>query len=276
MKKLIVVIVMALFAWNAEVAFAQKPGVVLTDDPGWRKIGETVASFKSQDESIAVIGADEFSAIKIKVDDAPLHIERLQIFYESGEMEEIDVKKQIAKGEESEVFRLENPERDIQKVAFTYNTVPNSEGEKADVELYGLKPQDEDRASDAYRDDRDRAEESLEETGDDIERETEEAAREAEREAEQAGNEIERDAENTESDVEEALEDAGDAVAETAAKGAAEITDRRHDSKVGPDGQVIYVDEADENEDKKYYYVDDKGKRIFVSEWQLKEKSEQR
>ena len=187
MKKLIVVIVMALFAWNAEVAFAQKPGVVLTDDPGWRKIGETVASFKSQDESIAVIGADEFSAIKIKVDDAPLHIERLQIFYESGEMEEIDVKKQIAKGEESEVFRLENPERDIQKVAFTYNTVPNSEGEKADVELYGLKPQDEDRASDAYRDDRDRAEESLEETGDDIERETEEAAREAEREAEQVG-----------------------------------------------------------------------------------------
>src|SRR5688500_16178648 len=121
MKKLII-IVMALVAFNLETADAQKPGVVLGNDPGWKKIGETVASFKSQNESIAVLGADEFAAIKIKVEDAPLHIERLQVFYESGDMEEIDVKKSIQAGEESEVFRLEHPDRDIQKVAFTYHT----------------------------------------------------------------------------------------------------------------------------------------------------------
>src|SRR5687768_6964786 len=83
MKKLMVGIVLALFAWNIQPAIAQKPGVVIGNEPGWQKIGETVASFKSQDESISVIGADEFSAIKIRVKDAPLEIERMQVFYES-------------------------------------------------------------------------------------------------------------------------------------------------------------------------------------------------
>ena len=245
-----VVILMALFAWNIESAYAQKPGVVLTDEPGWQKIGETVASFKSQDESIAVIGADEFSAIKIRVEDAPLQIDRLQVFYESGEMEEIDVKKRIQAGEESDVFRLKNPDRDIQKVAFTYNTVPNAAGDKADVELYGLKPAD-DRASEAYRDDADRAEREIEETGEDIE----------------------QGSERTESDLERAAEDAGDAIAETAAKAAAEIDDRRHDTKVGPNGQTIYI--ADDEDEGRYYYVNEQGKRVYVSAWQLKDKPDE-
>ena len=256
MKKLMLVIVLALFAWNIQPATAQKPGVVIGDEPGWQKIGETVASFKTQDESIAVIGADEFSALKIKVEDAPLEIERLQVFYESGEMEEIDVKKKIQAGEESEVFRLKHPDRDIQKVAFTYNTVPNAEGEKADIELYGLNP--EDRSAEAYRDDADRVENELEETGDEIERE-----------AEEAEADVEESAEKTESDLERAADATGDAISETAAKAAAEIDDPKHDTKVGPDGQDIFI-----GDDSRYYYVNDEGKRVYVKKGQLKEKPE--
>ena len=54
---------------------------------------------------------------------------------------------------------------------------------------------------------------------------------------------------------------------ETAAKAAAEIDDPRHDTKVGPDGQVIFI--AD---DSRFYYVNDKGKRVYVSEARLKDK----
>lgn len=266
MKKLMVVIVAALLAWNVETAHSQKPGVVLDTDPGWQKIGETVASFKSQNESIAVLGADEFAAIKIRVEDAPLHIDRLQVFYESGDMEEIDVKKRIQAGAESQVFRLEHPDRDIQKVAFTYNTVPNSDGEKADVELFGLKAGKE---GEAYRDDAERAEEKLERTGEDIEREAEETESDIEREADQAEENIEEGAEETESDLERAAEKTGDAISETAGKAAAEIDDARHDTKVGPDGQTIYI-----SDDSRYYYVNEKGTRVYVSEWQLKDKPE--
>ncbi|HET9053879.1 MAG TPA: hypothetical protein VFM90_06895, partial [Cyclobacteriaceae bacterium] len=79
MKK-VLVMAMAFLGIAATSALSQKPAVVMGNEPGWEKIGETVASFKSQDESIAVLGADEFAAIKIRVEDAPLHIERLQVF----------------------------------------------------------------------------------------------------------------------------------------------------------------------------------------------------
>ena len=268
MKTIIVVILMALLAWNTDVTYAQKPGVVLNNDPGWQKIGETIASFKEQDESIAVLGADEFSAIKLKVEDAPLQIERLQVFYESGDMEEIDIRKKIQAGDESEVFRLEHPDRDIQKVAFTYSTVPNTQGEKAGVQLFGLKSGQEGR-SDAYRNDAERAEESVEEAAEDVEREAEETGAEIERESEQAEEEIEQDAERTESDLENAADETGNAISETAGKAAAEIDDRRHDTKVGPDGQTIYI-----SDDDRCYYVNESGKRLYVAESQLKNKPE--
>jgi hypothetical protein len=160
--KTFVLIAVMLLTGSIIPALAQKPGVVIDNEPGWQKIGETVASFKGQDESIAVLGADEFAAIRIKVENAPLEIERLQVFYESGDMEEIDVKKRIRPGEQSQVFRLEHPDRDIQKVAFTYKTAPNAEGEKADVQLFGLKTTESGRDSKAYRDDAERAEKKVE------------------------------------------------------------------------------------------------------------------
>ena len=266
MKKLICIMVTALFAFNIGVVHAQKPGVVLDNEEGWKKIGETVASFKSQDESIAVLGADEFAAIKIRVEDAPLHIERLQVFYESGDMEEIDVRKDISAGSESGVFRLKHPDRDIQKVAFTYNTAPNAGGEKADVELFGLKTGNEGESK-AYRE----AEEKADDTGDRLEAETEEAERDVEREADEAEDEIDQRAERTESDLERAAEKTGDAISETASKVAAEIDDPRHETKVGPDGQVIYI--AD---DSRCYYISDEGKRVYVAPSRLKDKPEEK
>lgn len=284
-KPMVVIFLMALFAWNITSVYAQKPGIVFSDEPGWTHIGETVASFKSEAESIMVIGADEFSAIKIKVEDAPLEIERCQVFYSNGEMEEIDISQRIQPGQQSDVFRLKNPDTGIQKVAFTYNTVANAEGDKADVELYGLKAQDEDKRSEAYRDDAERVERDMERTGEDIERETEKtaedierstenAADELDRETDQAGEEIEEGAEETESDLERAAEKTGDAVAETASKAAAEIDDPRHDTKVGPDGQTIYI--GDDEDKSRYYYVNEKGKRVYISEWQLKDKPEEK
>ncbi|MEX2232182.1 MAG: hypothetical protein WD824_08480 [Cyclobacteriaceae bacterium] len=270
MKKLLVVMLVSVLAWSMGSVYAQKPGVVLSNDPGWQKIGETVASFKLQNESISVLGADEFAAIKIKVD-APLHIERLQVFYESGEMEEIDVKKRIQAGDESGVFKLKHPDRDIQKVAFTYNTVPNAQGEKADVELYGFKTGNE--PSESYRDEKERAEEKAERAEKKLERAEEKGERKAEadieRKADEAEDELEENADESESDLERAAEKTGDAISETAGKAAAEIDDARHDTKVGPDGQTVYV-----SDDSRYYYVNEKGKRIYVTELQLKDKQE--
>ena len=59
----------------------------------------------------------------------------------------------------------------------------------------------------------------------------------------------------------------GNETAELATKGKAEVTDKTADGWEGPKGQKVYVDDGN-----KYYYVSEKGKRIFVDQSQLKKK----
>jgi hypothetical protein len=138
MKKA-VVLFFALFVALANVTFAQEPGVVVSNKAGWHKIGEVKASFKMENESIAVLGADKFKSIKLKVTDAPINIERVQVFYESGEMEEIPVRSELKAGAETRTIDLKGSTQELKKVVFTYKTIANNKDEKAHVELYGLK-----------------------------------------------------------------------------------------------------------------------------------------
>jgi hypothetical protein len=299
MKKGIVGLSMMVASMFGIDAFGQKPAVVVDNEPGWKKIGETSASFKMQNESISVLGADEFSAIKIKVTDAPLNIERLQVFYESGDMEEIDLKSNLNAGSESRAISLKHPDRDIQKVAFTYKTSANAQGEKADVELYGLKT-NQPAGSDSYRDDKEEVERDVEraaentesdveqtgrevereaeEAGDDVEREAEETANDVEREANEVSNDVDREsdeaereveqkAERTGNDIERSAENAGDKISEGVNDAAAAIKDDKLEDKVGPGGETAYMDD-----NGKYYYINNEGKKVFITKMQLKDK----
>src|SRR5215203_486424 len=59
----------------------------------------------------------------------------------------------------------------------------------------------------------------------------------------------------------------GNETAELATKGKAKVTDKKSDEWVGPEGQTIYVDDG-----SKYYWINEKGGRVFVSREQLKTK----
>ena len=138
MKK-IALIFFVFSALLVNAAFAQEPSVMLSDKPGWHKIGEVKADFKMENESISVLGKDRFKSILLKVTDARINIEGLQVFYESGDMEEFKVKNELKPGAETRKFDLKGGSQEIRKVTFTYKTVANEEEEKAHVELYGLK-----------------------------------------------------------------------------------------------------------------------------------------
>jgi hypothetical protein len=236
------VLVLAVLCYTN--VYAQKPAVVSSNEPGWQHIGQISASFKSQSESIEVLGADEFSAIKLKVLEAPLHIERLQVFYESGDMEEIKVEDEISRDNETRVIKLKHPDRDIDKVAFTYKTGANAQGEKADVALYGLKT-NQPSGSDSYDDDKE-----------EIKRDAKDARDDAREEADEAAD-----------DAKEGAQSVGDKVREGANDAAAAIKDQKVDGKVGPGGETVYL-----NEEAKYYYVNDEGKKVFISKIELKDK----
>lgn len=58
----------------------------------------------------------------------------------------------------------------------------------------------------------------------------------------------------------------GNKTAEIAVKGASAVADKKYESKVGPAGQTIYIDKYSH-----YYYVNGRGKKIYVSKAKLKD-----
>ena len=59
----------------------------------------------------------------------------------------------------------------------------------------------------------------------------------------------------------------GNKTAEIASKGASGITDKKFDGKVAPGGQTVYIDK-----NSYYYYVNKKGRHIYVKESLLVDK----
>ena len=57
----------------------------------------------------------------------------------------------------------------------------------------------------------------------------------------------------------------GNNTAEVTKKGVARVSDKKSDAWVGPEGQTIYIDDLG-----KYYWINGKGKKIYVSESALK------
>lgn len=137
MKKLI--LMMSMVTVTALSAVAQQPEVITSNKAGWHKIGDVTANFKVDRDAIVVLGKDKFKAIKLVIKDAPLEIFSLEVYYESGDMEDIRVNQKLAKGESTRVIDLKGSNRELKKVVFIYKTIPNAKDEKSEIELYGLK-----------------------------------------------------------------------------------------------------------------------------------------
>ncbi|WP_432708137.1 hypothetical protein [Pedobacter sp.] len=72
---------------------------------------------------------------------------------------------------------------------------------------------------------------------------------------------------NPDPEIEKAAKKVGNKTAEIAAKGAADVADKVYKDKVGPGGQKIYIDNR-----SRYFYINDKGRKVYVAKSQLKDK----
>jgi hypothetical protein len=133
--KAVMTIMIALFS---EGLFAQA-GVILSDDTGWHKIGETTVDFKKEKDEIRVVGANRFASLKFKVTDAPVDIIDMEVHYDKADIQNIRVNSPVQAGAESRVIDLKGAEPDIRKIVFVYKTLPNRKDEKAKVEIWGYK-----------------------------------------------------------------------------------------------------------------------------------------
>ncbi|MFI5219607.1 MAG: hypothetical protein ACHQNT_08965 [Bacteroidia bacterium] len=137
MKKILIILL--AIAGSFGRATSQQPSVVMTDKPGWHKIATRTVDLKTDRDQIDVIGADRFAAIKFKVLHSAIDLQDLLVTYEDGTKEDVMVRTPIKMGGESRVIDLKGTERDIKSIAFVYKTLPNTQEQKAQVEVWGLK-----------------------------------------------------------------------------------------------------------------------------------------
>jgi hypothetical protein len=129
-----------LFAILISVAtLAQEPAVITSSKTGWHKIGETKADFTTESESIIVMGEDTFKSIKLSVKNAPVNMVKIGVEYENNQTQEVPMEGTVGPGDDSKMIDLDYPSVEISKVVFTYKPGPDTKGDKANVELYGLK-----------------------------------------------------------------------------------------------------------------------------------------
>src|SRR6185436_10165834 len=136
MKTLIALLVIA---GSYSKIFAQQPAIILSDTKGWHKIGESTVDFSKDKDEIMVMGADKFSSIKFEVTDAAIDLQDLEIYFENGPNQVVQVRTPLIAGHESKVINLDGGERAIKKISFVYKTLPNRKDEKAHVVVWGLK-----------------------------------------------------------------------------------------------------------------------------------------
>jgi hypothetical protein len=136
MKKVTMFVLLAMAIVYGSV---NAQSVVVSDKAGWHKIGSRTIDFKNDKDEITVLGSDRFSSIKFMVKDAPVNLKNVEVYYESGDNQNIEVNSPIGPTMESKAFDLNGGERSLKKIAFDYNTLPNIKDEKAEIEVWGLK-----------------------------------------------------------------------------------------------------------------------------------------
>jgi hypothetical protein len=139
MKKVLSLILLAI-AGIYGTASAQQTTVVSADTSGWYKIGQANVDFKRDRDEIVILGADKFKSIKLKVINAPINLKDLEIFFETGNKQDVKINASLKAAGESEVIDLEKGEqRSIKKIVFVYKTLANNMDVKAYIEVWGLK-----------------------------------------------------------------------------------------------------------------------------------------
>ncbi len=113
--------------------------LIISDKAGWHKIGDVKADFKKEREEIIVMGADRFSSIRLKVTEAPIDLLSLEIYYESGDKQDVKINMPVNAPGESRTIDLNGGERDLKKIVMVYKTLPNHKDEKSEVEVWGMK-----------------------------------------------------------------------------------------------------------------------------------------
>jgi len=125
----------AFFAFTTLFSFSNSPKNSPQD---WKFIGDKIAAFGTDRDILWVTGNDAYRQIKIRVTGAPLHIMDMDVYFENGDKQNVELKNRFRQGQESRVIDFSGGERRIKKIEFLYSTIGAAKG-KARVAVWGKR-----------------------------------------------------------------------------------------------------------------------------------------
>lgn len=134
MKKWLVIALLSLFSVSA---FAHGWGDLLK----WRELGERRVSRHNERDTILVTAfKGKYDKIALKVEDAPVHINRMTVFFGDGKRQDFFLNRRFERGQRSRIYDLIGGDRIVNKVEFSYKTAWGTKPYKfGTVKLYGRK-----------------------------------------------------------------------------------------------------------------------------------------
>lgn len=128
----------AAAALLATVTLAGSADAQRRPDRGWELLGTKKVGFLV-DRDVVAVGRSEgrFKAIKLRVRNAPIHVNDLKVVYANGAPDDLQVRSEIRAGGETRAIDLKGRERAIREVQLVYRSRPTFRG-LATVEVWGL------------------------------------------------------------------------------------------------------------------------------------------
>jgi len=116
-----------------------KAGTIISDKYGWHRIAQKTVDLSGYKEEISIKGEEKFSAIKFIVKDTPIKLKNVELMFETGNDQSVNLNHEIKKYGQSHVLAIKGGERVVKKIFFTYSTKPDNKVLKAQLEIWGLK-----------------------------------------------------------------------------------------------------------------------------------------
>ena len=136
MKKSALLILLAIITIYGKLS-AQDINSKINEKAGWQKIADKTVDVKRNRDEIAVASSDDrYTSMKVIVKDAEINLYGLEVYYEGGNGQVINVGQSIKPNTESLIYPLRDGQKDLTKIAIAYKSLP---GKKAHIEVWGFK-----------------------------------------------------------------------------------------------------------------------------------------
>ena len=139
MKIKIVTLLLAVTGSFCNLNAQTSSSTVPSAEKGWIKILDKAIDTKRNRDEINVVNTDRFLALKVVSKNADINLYGLEVFYEGGNGQFIEVREALKSGKASYSYDLESSKTDIKQVAFTYKAIPNSKKDKNHLEVWGFR-----------------------------------------------------------------------------------------------------------------------------------------